>query len=70
MTGRTAGTNTLNLCAGPGGCETGASLLRLLHGDHGFRRTGRMVRQRLEDMDITIDRYLVVISEVTMADDC
>ena len=27
MTRRTAGTNTLNLCAGPGGWETGASLL-------------------------------------------
>src|SRR5664279_4499663 len=27
MTGRTAGTNTLNLCAGPGGWETGALLL-------------------------------------------
>ena len=27
MTGRTARTNTLNLCAGPGGWETGASIL-------------------------------------------
>ena len=46
MTGRTAGTNTLNLCAGPGGLGDGCVTARLLPGDNGFRCQRRCLRYR------------------------